>query len=174
MSNAQANRVISYWRATNGVPRPVKEIMNKTVKLDERSDFVAFSEEKELIDAFRAITDDPHSEMVPVTMLKNFLTSIAEILTEEEAEEMIEEADPTGTGFVNYVRFIKHMKVSRLKALPNGQLFFPEDDPIEQFRKTKAKALAEGEKDIEKVKKQMETPAHPAILFRSSFKAKRV
>eukprot|EP00639_Heterosigma_akashiwo_P035505 CAMPEP_0194718038 /NCGR_PEP_ID=MMETSP0296-20130528/9649_1 /TAXON_ID=39354 /ORGANISM="Heterosigma akashiwo, Strain CCMP2393" /LENGTH=216 /DNA_ID=CAMNT_0039619179 /DNA_START=20 /DNA_END=670 /DNA_ORIENTATION=- len=135
ISNGEANRVISYWRATTGVPRPVKEVLERTVELNERSDFVAFSGEAELLDAFRVLTADPGSELVPVATLKNFLTRVSEILTEEEAEDLIEEADPTQSGFVNYKRFIKHMRVSRLRPLPQGRLFFPDDDPVHRLRR---------------------------------------
>ncbi len=64
--------------------------------------------EEDLIDAFR-IFDKELSGTVSVQELKHVMTTLGEALTEEEAEELIKEADINGDGSIKYELFVKRM-----------------------------------------------------------------
>ncbi len=62
--------------------------------------------EKELRQAFR-VFDKDGSGKIASAELRHIVTSLGEKLTEKEADEMIRCADPEGSGFVDYDRFIQ-------------------------------------------------------------------
>ncbi|GBG86696.1 hypothetical protein CBR_g41759 [Chara braunii] len=65
--------------------------------------------EEDLRAGFRVFAkDDPNGQM-SVEELKHVLTAIGETLTEEEATEMLKEADADGDGKINMEEFVKMM-----------------------------------------------------------------
>lgn len=64
--------------------------------------------ERELLDAFR-VFDREGKGYMPTAELRHVVTTLGEKLTEAEADEMINEADPDKTGKVDYAKFIKKM-----------------------------------------------------------------
>ena len=62
--------------------------------------------EEDLIEAFK-IFDKNGNGIISAAELKLVMTTYGERLTEEEANEMIKEADTDGDGFINYHEFIK-------------------------------------------------------------------
>ena len=64
--------------------------------------------ERELLEAFRVFDRDGKGYM-PTAELRHIVTTLGEKLTEAEADEMINEADPERTGKVDYAKFIKKM-----------------------------------------------------------------
>lgn len=64
--------------------------------------------ERELLDAFR-VFDREGKGYMPTAELRHIVTTLGEKLTEAEADEMINEADPEKTGKVDYAKFIKKM-----------------------------------------------------------------
>jgi calmodulin len=67
-----------------------------------------FITEEEVIEAFR-VFDKENTGYMSSVELRHILTHLGEKLTDEEANEMISEADPNGTGQINYVEFVKKM-----------------------------------------------------------------
>ena len=68
-------------------------------------------EVKELIECFETFDEDKDG-FIPADELKHVMMNIGDIgerFTEEEADEMIREADIDGDGFINYHEFVKIM-----------------------------------------------------------------
>ena len=64
--------------------------------------------EEDLIEAFK-IFDKDGSGNISASELRHVMTTLGEKLTEEEADEMIREADTNGDGYIDYVEFVKIM-----------------------------------------------------------------
>ena len=64
--------------------------------------------EEDLIEAFK-IFDKVGFGVISVAELRHVMTNLGERLTEEEADEMIREADTDGDGFINYHEFVTIM-----------------------------------------------------------------
>ncbi len=64
--------------------------------------------EQDLIEAFR-IFDRDNSGTISAKELKHVMTSLGDKLTEEEADEMIKEADSNNDGYIDYAEFVKMM-----------------------------------------------------------------
>jgi calmodulin len=64
--------------------------------------------EEDLIEAFK-IFDKDGSGSISASELRHVMTTLGEKLTEEEADEMIREADTNGDGYIDYVEFVKIM-----------------------------------------------------------------
>ena len=64
--------------------------------------------EEDLIEAFR-IFDKDGSGNISALELRHVMTTLGERLTEEEADEMIKEADTNNDGQINYQEFVKIM-----------------------------------------------------------------
>ena len=64
--------------------------------------------EEDLIEAFK-IFDKDGSGVISAAELRHVMTTLGERLTEEEADEMIREADIDNDGFINYHEFVKIM-----------------------------------------------------------------
>jgi calmodulin len=64
--------------------------------------------EEDLIEAFK-IFDKDGSGSISAQELRHVMTTLGEKLTEEEADEMIREADTNGDGYIDYVEFVKIM-----------------------------------------------------------------
>ncbi|XP_071493075.1 uncharacterized protein [Diadema antillarum] len=62
----------------------------------------------EIIEAFRVFDKDGNG-YISVTNLRTIMSTVASGLTEDEIEEMIEEADVNGEGQVNYEEFTRTM-----------------------------------------------------------------
>ena len=62
--------------------------------------------EEDLINAFRSFDKD-QSGQISKTELKNVLVSMGEKLGDDEAEELVLEADVDGDGMINYEEFVK-------------------------------------------------------------------
>jgi calmodulin len=64
--------------------------------------------EEDLIEAFK-IFDKDGNGVISAAELRHVMTTLGERLTEEEADEMIREADTDNDGFINYHEFVKIM-----------------------------------------------------------------
>ncbi|CAK8679678.1 unnamed protein product [Clavelina lepadiformis] len=64
--------------------------------------------EKEVREAFRVFDRDGNG-YITAAQLRQFMTNLGEKLTDEEVDEIIEEADVDGDGQVNYEEFIRMM-----------------------------------------------------------------
>ena len=64
--------------------------------------------EEDLIEAFK-IFDKDGSGNISAQELRHVMTTLGEKLTEEEADELIREADTNGDGYIDYVEFVKIM-----------------------------------------------------------------
>lgn len=62
--------------------------------------------EKDLRAAFR-VFDKDGSGRIPAVELRHIVTSLGERLSEAEADDMLKQADPSGSGTVDYERFIQ-------------------------------------------------------------------
>lgn len=62
--------------------------------------------EVELKIAFQTF-DKEGQGRIPTAELRRVVTSLGERLTEEEADQMVKQADPESSGYVDYNRFIK-------------------------------------------------------------------
>ena len=74
-------------------------ILSKLPQVDQKSLRAA------LLDAFR-VFDQSGSGEIGTQELHHIMTSLGEKLTEEEAEEMIKLADPSGSGVIRYENFV--------------------------------------------------------------------
>jgi len=66
------------------------------------------NKENNLLEAFK-VFDQDNKGLVSAQELRHVLTSVAEKLTKQEADEMIKEANPDKEGFIHYREFIKIM-----------------------------------------------------------------
>jgi calmodulin len=64
--------------------------------------------EEEIIEAFKVFDKDGNG-FISAAELRHIMTNLGEKLTDEEADEMIREADVDGDGMINYVEFVKMM-----------------------------------------------------------------
>lgn len=64
--------------------------------------------EKELMEAFR-IFDKEGKGTIATAELRHIMTSMGERLNEQEADELMREADPEQKGIVDYGKFVKKM-----------------------------------------------------------------
>ena len=64
--------------------------------------------EEDLIEAFR-IFDFNNEGIISSSELKHVMVTLGELMSEEEADELVREADLDGDGLINYLRFIKIM-----------------------------------------------------------------
>lgn len=61
---------------------------------------------EEIIEAFR-VFDREGKGIITTSQLKHIMTNLGEKMTEDEADDMIREADINGTGEINYEEFVK-------------------------------------------------------------------
>ena len=71
-------------------------------------DFANNSSSEDVINAFRTFDKDGNGT-IPADELRNVMTSIGDVLSEEEVEEMIREADINGDGVIYYEDFVMTM-----------------------------------------------------------------
>lgn len=64
--------------------------------------------EEDLIEAFKMFDKD-NNGFISAAELRHVMTTLGEKLTEEEADEMIKEADMNNDGQINYQEFVKVM-----------------------------------------------------------------
>ena len=64
--------------------------------------------EEEVINAFK-VFDKDGSGLIASNELRQVMTSLGDRLTDEEADEMIREADVDGDGYINYEEFVRMM-----------------------------------------------------------------
>ncbi|MBA0806514.1 hypothetical protein Gohar_005965 [Gossypium harknessii] len=64
--------------------------------------------EEELKEAFKVFDKDQNG-FISAAELRHVMTNLGEILTDEEVDEMIHEADTDGDGQVNYEEFVRMM-----------------------------------------------------------------
>lgn len=64
--------------------------------------------EEEVINAFRVFDKDGNG-LISSNELRQVMTSLGDRLTDEEADEMIREADVDGDGYINYEEFVRMM-----------------------------------------------------------------
>lgn len=62
--------------------------------------------EEEIREAFQVL-DREKTGFISTTELKHVAMNVGEVFSDEEAEQMIKEADPDGTGQIRYEEFIK-------------------------------------------------------------------
>ena len=65
-------------------------------------------QEEEVINAFR-VFDKEGNGLIQTDELKHIMMTIGDKMTEDEAEEMIHEADIDGDGTINYEEFVRMM-----------------------------------------------------------------
>ena len=64
--------------------------------------------EEEIVEAFKVFDKDGNG-FISAAELRHVMTNLGEKLTDEEADEMIREADVDGDGQINYEEFVKMM-----------------------------------------------------------------
>ena len=64
--------------------------------------------EKDIYDAFRVFDKDGNGFISPAE-LRYVMTKMGQVITDEEVDQMIQEADLDGDGQVNYIEFAKMM-----------------------------------------------------------------
>ncbi|KAJ2060316.1 hypothetical protein GGI17_003844 [Coemansia sp. S146] len=75
------------------------------------------NEEEELKEAFRVFDKDGNG-FISAAELRHALTNLGEKLTQEEVDEMIQEADVNGDGQIDYDEFVKMMRGDKPSAAP--------------------------------------------------------
>ncbi|XP_065297980.1 uncharacterized protein [Dermacentor albipictus] len=106
-----AARVITDPEFKKRVKSTVPDDLGKKVQFPEFVEMVqkctrAFSPQTDLRDAFRVFDRDGHG-FITTAELRHVVTTLGERMTDEEADELTREADPTNAGHVNYEEFIK-------------------------------------------------------------------
>ena len=97
----------------------MKEVdLNKDGKIDFDEFMILMSKsspdtqtEEEVINAFR-VFDKEGNGLISSTELKHIMMSIGDKMTEEEADEMVNEADIDEDGMINYEEFVRMMMAS--------------------------------------------------------------
>jgi calmodulin len=72
--------------------------------------------EEEIREAFKVFDKDGNG-YISAAELRHVMTNLGEKLTDEEADEMIREADVDGDGQINYDEFVKMMVIFNLKSI---------------------------------------------------------
>ncbi|KAJ2743712.1 hypothetical protein GGI20_003534 [Coemansia sp. BCRC 34301] len=75
------------------------------------------NEEEELKEAF-CVFDKDGNGFISAAELRHALTNLGEKLTQEEVDEMIQEADVNGDGQIDYDEFVKMMRGDKPSAAP--------------------------------------------------------
>lgn len=106
-----AGRVVTDPEFKKRVKTTVPTELEKKVQFPEFVDLVqkctrAFNAQKDLHDAFRVFDRDGHG-FITTAELRHVVTTLGERMTEEEADELIREADANNEGHVDYEEFIK-------------------------------------------------------------------
>ncbi|KAL3214790.1 hypothetical protein MRX96_034688 [Rhipicephalus microplus] len=104
-------RIVTDPEFKKRVKSTVPADLEKKVQFPEFMDMVqkctrAFSPQKDLHDAFRVFDRDGHG-FITTAELRHVVTTLGERMTEEEADELIREADANNEGHVDYEEFIK-------------------------------------------------------------------
>ncbi|XP_073129345.1 calmodulin-like [Henckelia pumila] len=103
----------------NPTPEEIQEMMNAdgdgdvtTVSFDKFLSIMARKMKEnvadELIEAFK-VFDRDQDGFISAVELRNVMINLGEKLTDEEAEQMIREADVDGDGLVSYEEFVRMM-----------------------------------------------------------------
>ncbi len=69
--------------------------------------------EEDLLEAFR-VFDHDNDGIISNEELKHVMVTLGEFMSEEEADEMVREADIDGDGLIDYIRFVKIMMTNKL------------------------------------------------------------
>ncbi|KAL1468419.1 hypothetical protein MTO96_041497 [Rhipicephalus appendiculatus] len=110
-----AGRVITDPEFKKRVKSTVPAELEKKVQFPEFVDMVQkctrpFNAQKDLHDAFRVFDRDGHG-FITTAELRHVVTTLGERMTEDEAEELIREADANNEGHVDYEEFIKTISI---------------------------------------------------------------
>ncbi|XP_065300924.1 uncharacterized protein [Dermacentor albipictus] len=106
-----AARVIVEPEFKKRVKSTAPDDLQQKVQFPEFLDMVqkctrAFNPQTDLQDAFRVFDRDGHG-FITTAELRHVVTTLGERMTDEEADELIREADPNNEGQVDYENFIK-------------------------------------------------------------------
>ncbi|XP_050032172.1 uncharacterized protein [Dermacentor andersoni] len=106
-----AARVIVEPEFKKRVKSTAPDDLQQKVQFPEFLDMVqkctrAFSPQTDLQGAFRVFDRDGHG-FITTAELRHVVTTLGERMTDEEADELIREADPNNEGHVDYEQFIK-------------------------------------------------------------------
>lgn len=116
-----AARVVTDPEFKKSLKNPDYASHEKTIQFAEFMDIVmkktrAFNATTDLHDAFRVFDRDGHG-FITTAELRHVVTSLGERMTDDEADELIREADPKAEGHIDYEDFIKTISV----PLPPGE-----------------------------------------------------
>ncbi|URE18823.1 hypothetical protein MUK42_10363 [Musa troglodytarum] len=105
-NEAEVHKMIGEIDANGNGTIEFQEFLNLMAsKLNQETD-----SEDELREAFKVFDKDQNG-FISATELRNVMISLGEKLTDEEAAQMIREADLDGDGQVNFEEFVKMMSV---------------------------------------------------------------
>ena len=100
--------IISYF-ALNKVDSNGNGTIEFSEFLSKMAGKMAYSpSEKDIYDAFRVFDKDGNGFISPAE-LRYVMTKMGQVITDEEVDQMIQEADLDGDGQVNYREFVKMM-----------------------------------------------------------------
>jgi hypothetical protein len=148
IKNKEALAIISNWHALGGA----------NIAGDFSSEGgggISYDSPQDMASAFRMLQKEAFGEdgdMLSCDYLRRVLTRTAERLSPGEIDALVGEADPEGTGFMNFKQFTAVIVKSRLPHLPKGSAYGDEDDIVMQVQRRriqKEKAERRRKKDLE-------------------------
>eukprot|EP00903_Cladosiphon_okamuranus_P005470 g5455.t1 len=144
--DSEARRQISEWlRESAGTASavPPATAHGAGEYLVETSSYVATGRRSDVYKALQAIKGDGRGELISAEKLRTTLCRVGQPLLPKEMDELLQETDPTGTGYVSCSRLSKLVARGRLAPLAPGTTYNEEDDVVLQ---AKARRLAREER----------------------------
>ncbi|CAN0066810.1 unnamed protein product [Ectocarpus sp. 13 AM-2016] len=125
MPDSEARRQIWQWlRESAGTASAVPPAMahgSGGEILVETSSYVATGRRSDVYRALQAIKGDGRGELISAEKLRAVLCRVGQPLLPNEMDELLQETDPTGTGYISCSRFSKLVVRGRLQPLAAGK-----------------------------------------------------
>ncbi|CAM9591645.1 unnamed protein product [Ectocarpus sp. 12 AP-2014] len=125
MPDSEARRQIWEWlRESAGTASAVPPAMahgSGGEILVETSSYVATGRRSDVYRALQAIKGDGRGELISAEKLRAVLCRVGQPLLPDEMDELLQETDPTGTGYVSCSRLSKLVVRGRLQPLAAGK-----------------------------------------------------
>ncbi|CAN0207243.1 unnamed protein product, partial [Ectocarpus sp. 12 AP-2014] len=125
MPDSEARRKIWEWlRESAGTASAVPPAMahgSGSEILVETSSYVATGRRSDVYRALQAIKGDGRGELISAEKLRAVLCRVGQPLLPNEMDELLQETDPTGTGYVSCSRLSKLVVRGRLQPLAAGE-----------------------------------------------------
>jgi len=148
MGNKKAVQIISNWHALGGVNLAKMDTFNdENGFVHEQHAAISYDPAADLLDAFRLLQKGDYldGDVISTDRLRTVLLNEAEVMSAEEFEKFVKEADKDGTKSVNFKAFCNMVVAKRLPHLAKGSQFNDDYDVVMKVQRARLKR-EEGER----------------------------